>query len=152
MVYCDTSFQLSQRRRCESRHRVWPSAPRISSALRVALRDITAHVTGKIRIKPRLYRHPYGLTGKITPGGVYVPICPGLGPGGPTARRPPAHHHPWALRRNEAAHPGGRDGRADGIRVPPQEMLGAKAANAALAGAHSATRVQFGFAPVAERS
>jgi hypothetical protein len=66
-----------------------PSAPRISSALRVALRDLTAHVTGKIRIMPCLYRYPYGLTGKMTPGGVYVSICLGFGPGGPPGGLPP---------------------------------------------------------------
>ncbi len=36
--------------------------------LRVALRLFTANLTGKIHRIPRLYRYPYGLTGKMTPG------------------------------------------------------------------------------------
>ena len=46
--------------------------------LRVGLRQITGDVTGRMHKIPRIYRGPYGFTGKITPGDVLVLFCPEL--------------------------------------------------------------------------
>ena len=44
--------------------------------LRVGLRQVTGHVTGRMHKIPRVYRGPYGFTGQMTPGSVYWPFCP----------------------------------------------------------------------------
>jgi ribosomal protein S5 len=46
-----------------------PSASHVM--LRVGLRHVTGHVTGRMHKIPRVYRGPYGFTGKMTPGSVY---------------------------------------------------------------------------------
>jgi hypothetical protein len=47
-------------------------SPVVPLTLRVTLRTFTGNVTGQMHQFHRLYRYPYGLTGKMTPGGVYA--------------------------------------------------------------------------------
>ncbi len=44
--------------------------------LRVGLRHLTGHLTGKVHKIPRVYRGPYGFTGKMTPGDVSLSLGP----------------------------------------------------------------------------
>jgi hypothetical protein len=53
-----------------------PSAFHHGATLRVTLRVLTGDLTGQMIKIPRVYRGPYGFTGKMTPGGVLPPIRP----------------------------------------------------------------------------
>src|SRR5947209_3862115 len=44
------------------------------TTLRVGLRYLTGDLTGQMHKIPRVYRGPYGFTGKMTPGGVSLPL------------------------------------------------------------------------------
>src|SRR4029079_14917161 len=77
--FCGTTLPLGTAGVTPAARRM-PCAPgvarsrRTASRLRVGLRAVTGHVTGRTHKIPRVYRGCYGVTGKMTPGRVLGPV------------------------------------------------------------------------------